>query len=141
MAAVWSKRKKILVTIAAVLLVPTMVFLPGIMWEFHQANKALRTFEKALREKHYQQAYELTTKELQSTSDYATFLKAHENLTSRFGDLQRIEISSSKVEDRSDAWYGFFEVSLAFSRGANVPFSFVLKKQDGIWKIYSYHEL
>ena len=141
MAAVWSKRKKILVLIAALIVVPMVIFLPGIIWEFHQANQALHTFASTLEAKQFQQAYELTTKEFRSSSDYTAFLKGHENLTARFGDLQRIEINNSEVKERSDAWYGYYDVNLAFSHGASIPFSFVLKKQDGSWKIYSYREL
>jgi hypothetical protein len=141
MATGWSRRKKILVLIAAVVAVPMVVILPGVFWELHQANKALQTFGSAIEANQYRQAYELTTTELQDTADFATFQKTNESMISRFGNLQRIEVSSSKVENQGKGWYGYFEVSLVFSRGASVPFSFVLKKQGDSWKIYNYREL
>ena len=135
----WTTRRKLLGSLALLIAAIMVVILPGIFWELHKANKALRAFSVALIAKQYDRAYDFTSPELRAVTGYPTFVKVHDGLTLRFGDLQNVEVDESSVKDRNDAWYATVETQMIFARGS-VPFVFVLKKENGSWKIYSYHE-
>ena len=116
-----------------------VVILPGLFWELHEANQTLRSFSDVLFTKQYTQAYDLTSSELRTSTDYKTFVKVHEDLSLRLGDFQSLEVNQSNIKDQSDGWYVRVDARMIFARGS-LPFFFVLKKEDGSWKIYSYHE-
>jgi hypothetical protein len=116
-----------------------MVIMSGLFWELHEANKALRGFSDALIAKQYERAYQFTSPELRATADYPTFVKVHDGLTLRSGDLKNVEVSQSEVKEHSDGWYAAVDADMVFAHGS-LPFVFILKKENSSWKIYSYHE-
>lgn len=116
-----------------------VVIFPGLIWELHGTNKAFRGFSDALIAKQYEQAYDFTSKEFRESTDFQTFVKVHDGLTVRMGDLKSVEASHIDVKDRGDGWYGTVEASMVFDRGS-LPFIFVLKKAGRSWEIYNYHE-
>ena len=116
-----------------------VVILPGLFWELHEANRVLRSFTDGLIAKQYGQAYDLTSKEFRASTDFPTFVKIHDGLTLRIGDLKSVEVDNREVKDRGKGMYGTAEVSMNFSRGS-LTFIFDLKKENNSWKIYSYHE-
>jgi hypothetical protein len=71
--------------------------------------------------------------------DFQKFTKVHDGLTLRMGDLKSVEITHSEVKDQSDGKYGTAETTMDFARGS-LNFTYILKKNDGHWKVYSYHE-
>jgi hypothetical protein len=135
----WTTRQRLL--FAAVLLtgVIMVVILPGIFWQLHEANQTLHGFSDALIAKRYGQAYDLTSRELRTVTDYGTFVKVHEDLNLRLGDFKNIKINQSNVKGESDGWYARIDARMIFARGS-LPFFFVLKREENHWKIYSYHE-
>jgi len=135
----WTRRRKILVVLAIPLAISLVVVAPGLFWELHKANTALRSFTDALVAKQYKQAYESASLEFRSASDYQTFVKVHDGLNLRMGDLKNVDVSEIEIKDRSNGWYGTADVDMNFARGS-LAFVFVLKKEKGSWKIYSYHE-
>jgi hypothetical protein len=135
----WTTRRKLLVAFLVLTGTAMVVIMPGLFWELHEANGALRGFSDALIAKQYGPAYDLTSKEFRTSVDFQTFLKVHDGLTVRMGDLKSVEVSQSEVKDRSHGWFGTAEASMNFFRGS-LTFDFVLKKEDRAWKIYSYHE-
>jgi hypothetical protein len=135
----WTTRRKILVAFLIPLAISLLVVMPALFWELHEANTALHSFSNALIAKRYGPAYDSASKEFRASVDLPTFTKVHDGLTARMGDLKSIEITSSEVKDRVDGWYGTAEVNMNFAHGS-LPFSFILKKEDSSWKIYSYHE-
>jgi hypothetical protein len=116
-----------------------VVIMPGLFWELHEANTVLRGFSDALIAKHYGPAYNFTSKEFQALVDFQNFTKVHDGLTLRMGDLKSVEITHSEVKDQSDGWYETAETTMNFARGS-LNFTYILKKNDGQWKVYSYHE-
>lgn len=135
----WSARRKV---ITAILILPVALFVvisSGLFWELHQANRALERFTDALIAKQYGQAYDLTSKEFRASTDFSTFVKVHDGLTLRIGDLKYVSVGDHEINDKGHGMYGTAEVSMNFSRGM-LTFVFDLKKEDGSWKIYSYHE-
>jgi len=135
----WSTRRKV---ITALLLLPFVVVvatMPETFWELHEANKVLRSFTDALIAKQYERAYDLTSKEFRASTDFPTFVKVHDGLTLRIGDLKYVSVGDREIKDKGHGMYGTAEVSMNFSRGM-LTFVFDLKKEDGSWKIYSYHE-
>jgi len=135
----WTKRRKILVAIAILFAVPLVVFMPGLFWELHKASTALHGFTDALIAKQYERAYEFTSPELRAVTDYPAFVKLHDGLTLRMGDLKDVEVSQIDIKERSDGWHGTADVQMNFARGS-LGFAFVLKKENHSWKIYSYQE-
>jgi hypothetical protein len=135
----WTKRRKILVAIAVPIAISLLVIMPGLAWELHKASTAIHFFTDALIAKQYKQAYESTCVEFRATTDYPTFVKVHDGLTLRMGDLNKVEVSEMEIKERSDGWHGTADVDMKFARGS-LAFVFVLKKENQSWKIYSYHE-
>jgi len=135
----WTTRRKILVALLILPAISLLVVMPALFWELHEANTALHSFNNALIAKQYGPAYDSASKEFRESVDFATFTKVHDGLIVRMGDLKSIEITSSEVKDRGDGWYGTAEVDMNFARGS-LPFTFILKKENNSWKIYSYHE-
>jgi len=135
----WTTRRKVLAAFLAMVGISTMVIMPTLFWELHAADKALHGFCDALIAKQYKPAYDFTSKEFQASVDFQKFTKVHDDLTARMGDLKSIEITHSEVKDRSDGWYGTAETTMDFARGS-LNFTYILKKNNGSWKIYSYHE-
>jgi hypothetical protein len=135
----WTTRRKILVAFLILVGAATVATMPGLFWELYKANRALRGFSEALIARQYGSAYDFGSNEFLASVDYSTFVKVHDGLIARMGDLKSIEITHSEIKDRTDGWYGTAEVNMNFSRGS-LPFIFILKKQNSSWKIYSYHE-
>ena len=135
----WSVRRKILVALLIPPCISLLVIMPALSWELHEANKALHGFCNALIAKQYKSAYDLTSKEFQASVDFQKLTKVHDDLNLRMGDLKSVEITHSEVKDQSDGWYGTAETTMNFARGS-LNFTYILKKNDGHWKVYSYHE-
>src|SRR5580698_9297806 len=113
----WSTRRKLLSAFVLLIGVLMVVILPGLFWELHEANRTLRSFSDALFTKQYTQAYDLTSSELRTSTDYKTFVKVHEDLSLRLGDFQSIEVNQSNIKDQSDAWYARIDARMIFARG------------------------
>jgi hypothetical protein len=135
----WTKTKKVIVAFVAITGVLMIAILPGVFWELHEANKALRDFNSSLIAKDYVRAYSLTAPELQRFTDYKAFVKVHEDLNTKLGNLAEAEINQTEVNDQRDGWFATTSVHLIF-RDASLPFTFVLKKEGPAWKVYSYHQ-
>lgn len=134
----WSVRKKIVLGLAAFVLLPVVTVAPYLFWQLNKAGDSLHSYGDALIAKDYQRAYGLTDRTFQSFSSFEVFLKAHEGLTGRFGNLRSLSWATLNVKKHEDYWYATADVQLQFER-AMVPFTFVLKKSDQ-WRVYSYHE-
>ena len=115
---------------------PAVTVAPYLFWQLHEAGNSLHTFGDAMIAKDYQRAYKLP--DPISFSSYEALLKAHEGLTSRFGNLRSLSWATLNVKKQEDYWYATADVQLQFER-AMVPFTFVLKKNER-WRVYSYHE-
>jgi len=135
----WSKRRKILTAVMVLACGSFVVIMVGLYSVLRDANKALRDFGDALREKQYQRAYSMTSNEFQASASFQAFANVHDGLVHRMGELKNIEVTESEVKERNGGWYGTAEGNLNFSHGA-LPFAFTLKKESGSWKIYNYHE-
>jgi hypothetical protein len=135
----WSLRRKILTAFLAMAGVATMVIMPGLFWDLHEANKALHGFCDALVAKQYKAAYGFTSKEFQASVDFKTFAQVHGDLTLRMGDLKSAEVTHSEIKDQSGGSYGTAETTMNFAHGS-LTFIYVLKKNGGSWEIYNYHE-
>jgi len=116
-----------------------VTILPWVFWQLHDANTALHGFTDALIAKQYERAYGLTASEFRTFTDYGTFVKVHDGLTLRMGDLKSVEWSQSEAKERSDGWYATMDAHLIFTRGS-LDFVMVLKKENSSWMVYSYHE-
>jgi hypothetical protein len=134
----WSVRKRIVISLAVLVLLPAVTVAPYLFWQLHEAGNSLHTFGDAMIAKDYQRAYKLTDPAFQGFSSYEALLKAHEGLTSRFGNLRSLSWATLNVKKQEDYWYATADVQLQFER-AMVPFTFVLKKNER-WRVYSYHE-
>lgn len=134
----WTTRRKVLVAFLILAGISLVVVMPTLFWELHEATKALHGFCDALIAKQYKSAYDLTSKEFQASVDFQEFAKVHDDLTARMGDLKSIKVIHSEVKDQ-DGWHGTAETAMNFARGT-LNFTFILKKSDGRWKVYSYHE-
>jgi hypothetical protein len=134
----WTIKRKVLVAFLILVGISLVVIMPTLFWELHEANKALRGFCDALIAKQYKSAYDLTSKEFQASVAFQKFTKVHDDLTARMGDLKSVEITQSEVKDQ-DGWHGTAETTMNFAHGS-LNFTFILKKNDGFWKVYSYHE-
>jgi hypothetical protein len=66
-------------------------------------------------------------------------MKVHDDLTLRMGDLKGVEITHREVKGHSDGWRGTAETTMNFARGS-LNFTYALKKDNGSWRIYNYHE-
>lgn len=135
----WTVRRKTLTAILILVSLPTIVIIPGLFWELHEANRALRGFCDALIAKQYRSAYGFTSKEFQASVDFQTFAKVHDGLTVRMGDLESVVVTHSEIKEKSDGWYGTAETTMNFARGS-LTFIYILKIDGGSWRIYSYHE-
>jgi hypothetical protein len=135
----WTTRRKVLVATLILMGTGMVVVMPGLFWQLHEANKALRGFGDALTSKQYGLAYNFTSNEFRTSADFQTFQKVHDGLIVRMGDLKSLEITESQVKEHANGWYGTADARLTFSRGS-LDFVFILKKENGSWKIYSYHE-
>jgi hypothetical protein len=135
----WTAKRTALVVFLSLVGISLVVIMPALFWQLHQADKALHGFCDALIAKQYRSAYDLTAKEFQASVDFHRFTKVHDGLTARVGDLKSVEITHSEVKEQSGGWYGTAETTMNFARGT-LNFTYILKKNDGHWKVYSYHE-
>ena len=135
----WSMRRKILTAVMVLACGSFVVIMVGLYSVLRDANKAVRDFGDALRQKQYQRAYSMTSSEFQASASFQTFANVHDGLVLRMGELKSIEVTESEVKERNGGWYGTAEANLNFSRGTS-PFVFTLKKESGSWKIYNYRE-
>jgi hypothetical protein len=122
-------RRKLLVTCLIVIGVGFVVVMFGVSWQLHEANTAVHRFTDALIAKQYETAYDSASKEFRESVDFSTFVKVHDALTVRMGELKSVEITESEVKEKSDGWHGTAEADLTFSRGS-LTFTFILKKEN-----------
>lgn len=135
----WTTRKKVLVGFLTMAAIGFVTIMPALAWQLHEANNSLRVFGNALIAKQYVAAYALTSEEFRASVDFSKFKQANEGLVARMGDLKDLRIAESEIRERTDGWHGTAEADLNFSRGI-LPFTFILKKENGSWKIHSYQE-
>jgi len=135
----WPIWRKLLVGFLSITGVIIAVSMPGLFWQLHEANKSLHDFANALIAKDYSRAYGSTTPEFRAVTNYAAFVKLHEDLTLRMGELKNVEVDQSEVREHRDGWKANLDANMVFANG-NLDFKFVLKKEDGLWKINSYQE-
>jgi Protein of unknown function (DUF3887) len=132
--------QKMLVASAILLGALVFVALSSTVWQLHEANNAFDTFTGALIARNYAAAYQSTSSEFRAATNYDAFVKVHQGLVDRMGELKQVETTQSETNEHHDGWYGTVNADLIFAKGT-LQFSFTLKKQNGAWKIYSYHEL
>ncbi len=113
--------------------------MPGLFWQLHEANHCIRLFGDDLARKDYGAAYSQTSSELRNQTTYPEFVKIHEALATRAGDVKSVQLQSSSIKERQSGWWATAEVQLVCSHDS-LPFTFVLKRQAHVWKIYSYRE-
>jgi hypothetical protein len=135
----WTKGRIAIVSTIAIIGAVTIAVAPALFWQLHEARQSFGKFSSAIIAKNYRAAYALTSPELQHTTDYTAFVKPHDELNSRFGDLERIDAGNYEVKERSNGWYGTMEADMVFEHTA-LPFTFTLKKENNRWQIYSYHQ-
>jgi hypothetical protein len=135
----WTAKRKVLVAFLILAGVSLLVAMPTLFWELHLANKAVHGFCDALVAKRYKPAYDLTSKEFQTSVDFQKFTKIHDDLVLRMGDLKSVEITRSEIKEQSDGWHGTAETTMNFARGS-LNFTYILRKNSSSWKIHGYHE-
>ena len=135
----WSMKKKVVLVIGLAVFLPLVTIVPGLFWQLHEADSCLRNFGDELARKDYAAAYRETSPELRSVTDFTHFVSINQTLVVRTGGLESVHVSSSSVRRREGTWWATADVEVIFNRGS-LPFTFILKKQDQGWQIYSYQE-
>lgn len=127
------------IVIGVLLLIPLTTVLPWGLYEIHHANRALHHFIDLAAAKDYEHAYSESAVELRDFSSYEAFVSNFDNLNRRLGDLKDVDIDSTEVKSHRDGMYATADTWLTFARGS-AQFTFVLKKEQGVWKVYSLNE-
>jgi hypothetical protein len=135
----WTRSKITLALVALFISAAMLIVLPAIYWQYHEARKTLSDFGDALAAQNYKEAYSLTSQDLQRVTSYRAFVLVHKGLEEKFGNLRKLSIDDSHAVDGSGGWYATMQVNMDFAH-ARLPFTFNLKKENGVWKIYSYYE-
>jgi hypothetical protein len=135
----WTKRRKIIVTTAAII---ALALAPSFVWLFmqaHEANKALADFSSALIAKDYSRAYKLTSSEFQAVMSETAFANQQAALRSTNGDLKEVKQGAFETEEHSDGWSSDISVRFVFARSDRL-FDFKMKKQGAEWRVFGYSE-
>jgi len=136
----WSSKKRIvLVSIAAILLMGVIPF-GWIYIQMHGAKKALERFGDALIAQDYARAYGQTTDGFQTALSESAFTDMAKLLCAHHGALKSFVIGPSETEGSLGTWSATFSVRMVFEH-AEEEFVFVLKKDDGVWRVNGYKEL
>ncbi len=135
----WSKWKKATVAVVVVALFIALPIFAHLFWEIHKARQVFAAFNQALIARDYQKAYNLTAPALMSNVSYEAFVGVENGLAARVGGLQRTDISESSVRDDKNGDFATIRTRLIFER-RQLPFVYVLKKENGRWLIYSFNE-
>jgi hypothetical protein len=136
----WTRRKKVIVAAVAIVLLISVPIFAHLFWEIHKAGQVFSAFNQALIAREYQKAYDLTTPALKANVTYEAFVGVQNGLATRVGALRSFNSGKSEVNEDEDGSFATIHAHLTFERG-ELPFVFVLKKENGHWLIYKFQEL
>jgi hypothetical protein len=108
--------------------------------EVEQAMTALNIYTDTLIQKDYSSAYQITSPKSRSAISYPDFVAYQSKLTSGLGMLKNAKQSNWDVNSINNATTATIDVNLQFE-GGDMPLQFILKKEEGIWRVFSYKEL
>jgi hypothetical protein len=107
--------------------------------EVEQAMTALNIYTDTLIQKDYSSAYQITSPKFRSAISYSDFVAYQSNLTATLGRLKSATQSNWDVDSINSAKTATIDVNLQFESG-NIPLQFILHKEEGIWRVFSYKE-
>ena len=137
----WRTRRKLFLILVAVgvLLITAVGFS---IWFRHFASKveppmtALNIYTDTLIQKDYQSAYQITSPAYRAATSYSELVNYQSNLTREMGSLKSAKQTYWQVNEENGVAIAHIQADLQFERGAQT-FQFVLRKEDGIWRVFS----
>ena len=107
--------------------------------EVEETTTALNIYTDTLIQKDYSSAYQITSPKFRSAISYSDFVAYQSNLTTSLGRLKSAKQSNWDVDSINNATTATIDVNLQFDSG-NIPLQFILHKEEGIWRVFSYKE-
>jgi hypothetical protein len=104
---------------------------------FQEPAKALSLYTDALIRKDYQGAYNSASPGLRSATSFADLVAYHDKLTNAHGALKSVKQANWHVQTENGVTSSTIQATLQFDRDS-MGFEFVLRKEGGVWRVYSY---
>jgi hypothetical protein len=135
------KKLYIVLSICAILAVLgwLVVEVLGFKSEAEQAMTALNIYTDTLIQHDYESAYLITSPVFRASISYQAFVTKQTKLTERFGSLKSAKQTDWDLDSISDAKTAIVKANLQFDHGSFI-YQFVLHKEVGIWRVFSYKE-
>jgi hypothetical protein len=134
--------KTFLVLIAIFVVVFSTVMIANIpnLQGMFEARAVFKAFNEALITRDYAMAYNLLAPETKANVSYEKFAGIQDKLRERVGTLRSFSTSKMDTKGDSDNLVTAIQASCRFESG-KLHFEYVLKKEHGVWFIYSFNEL
>jgi hypothetical protein len=130
----WPKiRLILLITGAALLLIPAVVYLPGI-WRARNVQAAYHSYNKALVAKDYETAYNLLSEETRAAGSLEGFVQVQQAAIEKHGPLRGFEEGemNARLEDQRLI---AIHTTMIYEKD-RVPYAVLLKKHMFVWEIW-----
>jgi len=101
---------------------------------------ALNIYTDTLIQKDYESSYAITSPALRAAISYPDFLKYQDLLTAKHGALKSAKQIYWDIETSNGTSTCTIQADLQFE-SSKLKFEFVLRKEDGIWRVFSYRDL
>jgi len=134
-----AKRKKVIASVAGIILLIASSFFIWLFMQMHRASKAFSSFGQALVSTDYKHAYELTSSDFREAMSESAFADQQRALSSHLGALKVVKQGPSETDGNQDGWKSTISAHFVYER-AERQFVFVMKETDGKWEVYGYKE-
>lgn len=102
--------------------------------------KALGIYTDALIRKDYHGAFNIASPGLREATSYPDLVVYHGKLCDRLGALTSVDQTNWSIETKNGVTASTIRATLKFQRGSE-EFEFVLHKEQGTWRVFSYKPL
>ena len=97
---------------------------------------ALNIYTDTLIQRDYQSAYIITSPAYRAATRYSDLVDYQSNLIKEMGNLKSAKQTHWQVNEENGIEIAHIQANLQFERGTQT-FQFVLRKEDGIWRVLS----
>ncbi len=113
------------------------VFVSLLVTSMRQPAAALGTYTDELIRKDYQAAYASASPGFRAGATLPALVEYHGKLNDELGALKSVHQTHWSIETKNGITSSTIEATLDFERGSRA-FEFVLRKEGGVWRVYSY---
>jgi hypothetical protein len=118
----------------------TAIGVKGIKRAFEEPINALNLYNDCLIQQDLRNAYAIAAPEPRENTSFDQLVEFHKSVTDKYGPLKSVKQTFWNISTRNGTTSARIQAQLQFER-ESAPFEFVLRKENNVWRVFSYKVL